>query len=80
MCIFHKYVGVEDVDHTLCGHCFHNPFPDETVKYPKGYCPHSIRVCSKCGKFKGYGSHRKLSIIPRGCENQVVTMRLNNCR
>jgi hypothetical protein len=44
-------------------------------KYPNGWCPHSIKICLKCGKFRGYGSHGKLTVIPDGCKKQVETMR-----
>jgi len=40
-------------------------------KYPEGFCPHSVRVCIKCGKFEGYGSHGKLSVIPDNCKKEV---------
>jgi hypothetical protein len=40
-------------------------------KYPNGYCPHSIKICVKCGKFKGWGSHGRLTVIPDGCKKQI---------
>jgi hypothetical protein len=43
----------------------------------KGYCPHGWKVCSKCGKAVGYGSHGKISdgIIPGNCMRQIKRMR-----
>jgi hypothetical protein len=65
MCMFHKYIGVEDVDRSLCGHCFMS----------NNSCPHSFEVCIKCGKAVGYGSHGKLYVIPDGCKAQIEYMR-----
>ncbi len=81
MCIFHKWSYVEDVDHSVCGECFTTPsrISDELkAKHPEyatdGYCPHAFRVCSKCGKAEGYGSHGKLTVIPDTCKAQVAAM------
>lgn len=77
MCLFHKYVGVEEVEHSACGLCFRarEDVPDTLkARYPRGYCPHSIVVCLKCKKARGYGSHGALSIIPDGCKDQVRNM------
>jgi hypothetical protein len=79
MCLFHRWVRVEDVGHSACGECFAQPnswrIPDGQAKeYPKGYCPHSFRVCSKCGKAEGYGSHGKLTLVPDTCKEQVAAM------
>lgn len=78
MCIFHKYIRVEEVDHSLCGNCFEQPKrwwpPERLVEYPKGYCPHSIKVCIKCGKVEGYGSHGRIREIPQSCLSQVIKM------
>lgn len=92
MCLFHKWVRVEDVDHERCigptrsfiDSCFKEPpvISDELkAKHPeyatKGYCPHSWRVCTKCGKAVGYGGHGKISdgLIPGNCEEQIAFMR-----
>jgi hypothetical protein len=89
MCIFHKWVRVEDVDHSVCigptntffDSCFKGPHlisEELKVKHPeyrtKGYCPHSIKVCAKCGKAEGYGSHGKLTLVPDSCKRQVAAM------
>jgi len=90
VCLFHKWIRVEDVDHERCigptrsfiDSCFKEPgtiSEELKIKYPiyaeKGYCPHSIQVCSKCGKVKGYGSHGKLTLVPDNCKAQVDSMR-----
>jgi hypothetical protein len=79
ICFFHKWVSVVDVDHSRCGGCFMVPekiYNEEVLKdHPKGYCPHSFRVCSKCGKEKGYGSHGELTVIPDSCEKQIKFMK-----
>ena len=78
MCIFHKYRKVEDTDHTICGRCFVTPNRVSSglkEKYPNGYCPHSFKVCVKCGKAVGYGSHGKLSLVPDTCKKQVESMK-----
>ena len=62
---FHKFKFVDQDNHQFCGQCF---------EFYKG-CPHSIRVCVKCGEFRGYGSHGKLSVIPDGCKKQVEYIR-----
>lgn len=49
-------------------------------KYPKGFCPHSVKVCIKCGKFEGYGSHGKLTVIPDNCKKQVEYMKRKGVR
>jgi len=77
-CFFHKYISVIDVDHSICGQCFAMPdrmSKELVAKYPKGYCPHSFKVCRKCGKAIGYGSHGKLTVIPDTCKDQVELMR-----
>lgn len=78
MCLFHHdYIKVEDVDHKLCGNCYTQVEELDTIqaaKYPKGYCPHSFKVCIKCGKYIGYGSHGKLSVVPSGCQKQIKFM------
>ena len=76
MCI-HKYIRVEDCNHESCGDCFVTPkrmSVDFLLKYPKGYCPHSFKVCKECGKAVGYGSHGKLTIIPDSCLAQIEKM------
>lgn len=65
MCIFHKYKAVDKDEHTHCGRCFST----------YGWCSHSIKICIKCGKFKGYGGHGELSVIPDSCMMQVVYMK-----
>ena len=78
MCIFHKYRKVEDVDHTICGRCFATPdrmSRDLREKYPNGFCPHSFKVCKKCGKAVGCGSHGKLSLVPDTCKKQIASMK-----
>jgi hypothetical protein len=78
VCIFHKYISVEDADHVICRHCFRMPSEmskELAKKYPKGYCPHSFKVCIKCGNPVGYGSHGKLSLVPDGCKEQINSMR-----
>ena len=77
MCLFHKWVKVTK-DNNICGQCF--MMPDRmseglAKKYPNGYCPHSIKICVKCGKFKGWGSHGRLTVIPDGCKKQIDKMR-----
>lgn len=66
-CLFHKYLAVDEKEHTHCGGCF--------KAYGHGRCPHSIRVCSKCGRFKGCGSHGRLSVVPDSCKRQVEHMK-----
>ena len=76
--LFHKYISVVDANHSLCGLCFKTPdriSEELKPKYPKGYCPHSFKVCIKCGKAIGYGSHGKLTVIPDGCKEQIEFMR-----
>jgi hypothetical protein len=78
MCIFHKYISVEDVDHSLCGECFVKPnrIGAELIKrYPKGFCPHSFSVCTRCGKAVGYGSHGELTVVPDTCKKQIMKMK-----
>ena len=73
MCLFHKWVKVAK-DNNICGGCFKMPdrMGEELAKkYPEGFCSHSVKVCVKCGKFEGYGSHGKLSVIPDNCKKQV---------
>jgi len=75
--IFHKYVSVVDIDHTVCGKCFRTPdrmSAELALRYPKGYCPHSFKVCKRCGKAVGYGSHGKLTLIPTNCKDQIESM------
>ena len=77
-CFFHKYISVVDVDHSVCGQCFRTPDQmsnELKAKYPNGYCPHSFKVCRKCGKAVGYGSHGKLTLIPDTCKEQIELMR-----
>lgn len=77
MCIFHKYKTVIEVNHLLCGQCFADPAyigKELRKKYPQGYCPHSFKVCVKCGKAVGYGSHGKLTCIPDTCKRQIIFM------
>jgi hypothetical protein len=74
--LFHKYISVVDIDHSICGNCF--TMPDRmseklAAEYPQGYCPHSFKVC-KCGKWKGWGSHGRLSVIPDNCKRQIDRM------
>jgi hypothetical protein len=79
MCWFHKWVSVVDADHTVCGRCFAPPgrlSPEIAARYPRGYCPHSFKVCSKCGEAVGYGSHGKLSLIPDTCKAQIKLMQI----
>lgn len=65
MCLFHKDIAVDKDEHTHCHGCF--------AVY--GYCPHSIKVCVKCGRVKGFGSHGRLSVVPDGCKKQVEKMK-----
>ncbi len=78
MCLFHRWVRVEDADHSACGACFTRVVvgscKDERYAFHGGACPHSFRVCSKCGKAEGYGSHGKLSVVPDTCKAQVASM------
>jgi len=77
MHLFHKYISVIDVDHSGCGQCFRIPdwmSKELAAKYPKGYCPHSFEIC-KCGKWKGWGSHGRLTIVPDGCQSQIRKMK-----
>jgi hypothetical protein len=81
MCIFHRWVAVEDADHLVCGECFAPPsriseeLKEKNPEYrTKGYCPHSFKVCSKCGKAVGYGSHGKLTVVPDSCKKQIKRM------
>jgi hypothetical protein len=81
-CIFHDWVKVDDLpdEKILCLKCFTfedwERTPERMAKYPRGgYCAHSVQVCKKCGKFKGYGSHGKLSSPPDICKRQVESMR-----
>ena len=74
MCLFHKWVKVTK-DNNICGGCFKMPdrMGEELAKkYPEGFCPHSVRACVKCGKFNGWGSHGKLTVIPDNCKRQVA--------
>jgi len=84
MCLWHSWLSVVNVDHSLCGECFTPPHkiynPEVLVENPRGYCPHSFRVCQKCGKAKGYGSHGELTCIPDSCEKQIEFMRKNICQ
>ncbi len=75
---FHKYVAVDDLDERLCAKCWATPdwAPQEwKAKYPEGHCSHGFKVCIKCGKAVGYGSHGKLSCIPDTCKPQIEAMR-----
>ncbi len=79
-CLFgHKYISVRDVNHDLCKGCYteldkiYNP--ELKPKYPKGYCVHGFKVCRRCGKEKGYGSHGELSLMPDGCKRQINKMK-----
>ena len=77
-CLFHNFIKVEDVDHSVCGKCFVTikTMNEKLIpKYPKGYCTHSFKVCIKCGEAVGYGSHGKLSLIPDTCKKQIENMR-----
>lgn len=79
MCLFHRWIAVEDVDHSVCGECFipvGSPrIPvEQWPEHPKGCCPMGFRVCSKCGKAEGYGSHGKLTVVPDTCKAQVASM------
>lgn len=77
MCICHNYVRIEDVDQSFCGECFVTlrQVPDHLKeKYPKGYCPHGFKVCPRCGKSVGYGSHGRLTVVPDSCKKQVASM------
>jgi hypothetical protein len=80
---------VEDVEHSEClgpersfvDSCFKEPgaiseeLKEKNPEYrTKGYCPHSFKVCSKCGKAVGYGGHGKLTVVPDGCKAQVASM------
>jgi len=74
MHLFHKYVKV--TKDNVCGGCFKQPedVPSHLKeKYPDGWCPHSFEVC-KCGKWKGWGSHGRLTIVPDGCQSQIRKM------
>ena len=78
MCILHRWAKVENVDHSVCGYCYRRPehLPASLRRdYPLGFCPHSFRVCVKCGKAVGYGSHGKLTVVPDGCRAQIEKMR-----
>ena len=78
----HNWIGVEEVDHSMCGQCFKMPgqmSEELAAKYPKGYCPHSFKVCVKCGQAVGYGSHGRLSLVPDGCKKQIERMKLYGC-
>lgn len=80
MCLFHKWVRVEDAEHSVCGECFAQPgswrIPGgKEAEFPKGFCPHSFRVCMKCEKAEGYGSRGKLTVIPDTCKAQIASMR-----
>jgi len=81
MCLFHKWVRVEDADHVICYGCFKEPqdiseeLKEKNPEYAtKGYCVHSFKVCVKCGKAVGYGSHGKLTVVPDTCKAQVRFM------
>ena len=39
-------------------------------------CPHSFRVCTRCGKAVGYGSRGRLRVIPDGCKKQIDFIRM----
>jgi len=76
MCLFHKYESV-DKDNNICGQCFVMPDRmgiESRIRHPEGFCPHLVRICIKCGNFKGWGSHGKLSVIPDNCKRQVKYM------
>lgn len=65
MCFFsHDWVEVTLANATHCGQCASR----------LGYCPHSVRVCRQCGKWKAWGSHGRLSTIPDTCRRQVESM------
>ena len=78
MCLFHKWLTVVEADHDICKGCFKEPHqvPEHLKKeYPKGWCTHSFKVCVKCGKAVGYGSHGKLTVIPDTCKKQIASMK-----
>ena len=66
-CFFgHYWMSVEAFDGgSQCGKCCAN-----------GKCTHAFRVCMRCGKAEGFGSHGKLGIIPQQCRSQIASMRL----
>jgi hypothetical protein len=76
--LFHRWVEIVDADHSRCGKCFKEPAQYIGAKweleFPRGYCPHSFKVCKDCGKAKGYGSHGELTVIPDGCKEQIESM------
>jgi len=77
MCLFHKWVKVTK-DNNICGQCYKQPEDVPSYlkeKYPDGWCPHSFKVCVRCGKAVGFGSHGKLTLIPDGCKEQIEFMR-----
>lgn len=76
----HRKVSVSLEDHTHCGKCYRLPedlSPRLAKEYPKGYCPHSLTVCTRpgCDWFECYGSHGKMTVIPDGCKSQAERMR-----
>ncbi len=42
----------------------------------KGRCTHSFKVCMRCGKAEGFGSHGKLTVVPDSCKAQIREMRM----
>ena len=76
-CIFHhNWLRVEDTGHSVCGQCF-TPYRDDLdwmKDYPNGACPHSFKVCQRCGKAIGYGSGGELTVIPDSCKKQIANM------
>jgi hypothetical protein len=74
----HDWLTVVGSDHSRCGQCFMTPekIADHLkAEYPKGYCPHSFKVCTKCDEARGWGSHGELSLVPDGCKSQIEFMR-----
>jgi hypothetical protein len=39
-------------------------------------CAHYFKVCLRCGKAEGWGSHGKLTVIPDSCKAQIREMRM----
>lgn len=76
---WHEWDRVVDVDHSACGECFVTPdriSEELKKKHPEyrdeGFCPHSFKVCNKCGKTKGFGPHGSFDgLVPDICKPQI---------
>jgi hypothetical protein len=66
--LFHKWLRVEDIDHSKCGTCF---LKEWWQQGSAPYCTHSIRFCIKCGKIEAWGSHGKFHLIPSTCPTNI---------